>query len=108
MNEKEIKKYREEQDRKETEKMFKAINKNHKQAYEDWLLKEQIRKITKEKQAKREIMVNRILTVLVILSLLVLGIIMIVWLEKDNQEFMNTCTSKGYSENWCMKELGYE
>ncbi len=106
MNNEEIKRYREEQDMKETEKMFRAINKNHKQAYEDWLLKEQISKITREKQVKKETIVNRILIVLVILSLLVLGILMLVWLEKDSQEFMDTCTSKGYSENWCKSELG--
>ena len=106
MNNEEIKRYREEQYEKDTKEMFKAINKNHKQAYEDWLLKEQIRKITREKQEKKEVVVNFVLIVITFLLLLVLSIAMLVWLEKDNQEFMNTCTNKGYSETWCASELG--
>ena len=94
------------EDRKETEKMMKIINENHERAYKKYVSQQQANKNAKVNQEKKEIIVNFILVVFVFMILLGLMITMLVWLEKENEEFMNTCTSKGYSENWCKSELG--
>lgn len=106
MSKEDLIKYREEQDRKETEKMFKAIKENHDKAYNDHLLQEQQKKIVREKQEKKETIVNHILIVMMLLVLLAIGLVVLAILDKDGANFMQECTTAGYSENYCKSELG--
>lgn len=94
------------EDRKETEKMMKIINDNHEAAYKRYVSQQQKNKIINQKKEDKKAIVNFISIIFVFMVLLGLMITMLVWLEKDNEEFMNTCTSQGYSENWCRSELG--
>lgn len=102
---KEIERARRELDERETQKMFKAINANHKKAYNNWLLNEQVKKITKEKKDKKEIIVNFVWVVLAMIILATLMGTMLVWLSKDNEKFIEGCTAAGYSENYCRGQL---
>ena len=102
---KEIERARRELDERETQKMFKAINANHKKAYNNWLLNEQVKKITREKKDKKEIIVNFVWVVLAMIILATLMSTMLIWLAKDNQEFVNECTASGYSESYCRSQL---
>jgi len=105
MNKEEIRKYREEQDRKETKKMFDAIHKNHQQAFKkrrkQELLQEQVLKIQKEKETKRSF----IEVVIVFMILLALFVAMMFSLAKDNKEFVKQCTAAGDSISYCKSQL---
>lgn len=105
MNEKEIKRAREEFDEKETMKMIKAINENHERKYNQWLLNEQIKKINNEKHQKKEMIFNWIQVSLIFMILLSLMVLMLMYLEKDGAEFVEQCTAAGYSESYCMSQL---
>lgn len=104
--EKDLEKTRIENERKEERKMWDAINKNHKKAYKRYVAEQQKNKIMKQKQEKKETIIDFVFIVVVFMALLGLMATMLIWLHKDNEEFMNTCTSKGYSETWCASELG--
>lgn len=105
MSKEDLMKYREEQDRKETKKMFDAIHKNHQQVVEkrrnQKLLQAQVLKIQKEKEAKR----NFIEIVIVFMILLILSVVMMIGLAKSNEEFMEKCTAAGDSISYCRSQL---
>ena len=102
---KDLERARRELEERETQKMMEAINANHEQAYNKWLLNQQVKKITKEKKDKKEIIVNFVWVVLAMIILATLMGTMLIWLAKDNQEFVNECTASGYRESYCRSQL---
>ena len=105
MSKEDLKKYREELDRKETAKMMKAINEQNKRKKQERLLEEAKQEAARKKQEKKDERINFALIVVMFLTLLTLFVAMIVYLEKDNEEFMHECTTAGYSENYCRTQL---
>lgn len=94
-----------ENERKEERKLWAAINENYEKGRERRLMEEQVEKIKKEKEQKKAAIIDFALVVVVFIVLLALMITMLVWLGKDNEEFMKECTSSGSSETWCMKQI---
>lgn len=92
-------------DRKETQKIMKAINEQNKRKREERLLQEQKAKIAREKQAKKENVIDLITIVFMFLVLLGLFVGMLVYLHKDSEEFVKECTAAGYSETYCVSQL---
>ncbi len=94
-----------ENERKEERKLWDAINENYKKGRERRLMEEQAEKIKKEKEQKKETIIDFALVVVVFIVLLGLMITMLVWLGKDNEDFMKSCIESGSSETWCVKQI---
>lgn len=116
MSKEDLMKYREEQDRKETKKMFDAIHENYKKAnkkyheqqekeYNAKLLKEQQDKIKREKEQKKEVIVNFALVVVVILTLFSMMIAMLSFSTKSNKGSVEGCITAGFPQNYCENQL---
>lgn len=91
---KEIEMKRKEQDELETQKIMNAIHEQHKKAIQV------VEK--KEKGDKRDTI---IVTILVIMTIVLIGAISVMFLFKDNEDFMKKCTEAGYSESYCRSQL---
>ena len=106
MNNEEIKRYREEQDRKETEKIMKAINEQNKRRKQERLLQEQIDKLAREKQEKRELIIDFALVVVVILVLFSMLIAMLSFSAKSNKGSLDQCINAGFNQTYCESQVG--
>ena len=106
MNKEEIKRYREEQDRKETAKIMKAINEQNKRRRQERLLQEQIDKINKEKAQKKEVVINFALVVVVILTLFTMLIAMLSFSMKSNEGTLDQCVKTGFNQTYCERQMG--
>lgn len=106
MTKEEIKRYREEQDRKETAKIMKAINEQNKRRRQERLLQEQIDKINKEKAQKKEVIVNFAFVVVVILTLFTMLIAMLSFSMKSNEGTQDQCVKAGFNQTYCERQMG--
>ena len=102
---KDLERARREADRKETEKIMKAINEQCKRKQKERLLQEQIDKIAKEKKEKKEKTVDFIQVVVLFMFLMALVVTMLTLLYKDGEKHIKECTAMGYSEEYCISEL---
>lgn len=74
--------------------MQEVIKENHKKSYE-----EHMRKI--KKQNKKD----TILGYFVMLFVIVITCVCINLISKQEQDFVKTCTEKGYSQNYCIEHM---
>ena len=102
---KDIERARREADERETAKMMQAINENHERAFNKWLMNEQVKKITREKKEKKEVIINFVWIVLTIIVLAGLMGAMLAFLKEDTEQFMKGCSEAGYSESYCRSQL---
>ena len=94
--EKELKSVKEQKEREEERKLWDAINENHKKAYKRDLLQQQVNKIKKEKQLKKERRLN-IATIIVMLLMMITIILLSVYAFKNYNDVADKCDAeKGY------------
>lgn len=74
--------------------MQEVINENHERAYREYMKKY-------EKAQKKD----TILGYFVIAFIVAITSVCILLIAKQNKEFVQTCTSKGYSVNYCMDHM---
>lgn len=81
--------------------MQEMIKKNHEQANREY--KEKVRRYIelKKKQEKRD----RVLGYLIAAFIITISSVCILLIDKQNKEFVQTCTDKGYSVNYCMDHM---
>lgn len=81
--------------------MQEMIKKNHEQANREY--KEKVRRYIelKKKQEKRD----RVLGYLIAAFIITITCVCIALIDKQNKSFIDTCTSKGYSVNYCMNHM---
>lgn len=79
---------------KNQKSMQEIINENHEKAYREYMKKY-------EKAQKKD----TILGYFVIAFIIAITSVCILLIDKQNKEFVQTCTSKGYSVNYCMDHM---
>lgn len=81
--------------------MQEMIKKNHEQANREY--KEKVRRYIelKKKQEKRD----RVLGYLIAAFIITISCVCISLIDKQNKSFIDTCTGKGYSVNYCMDHM---
>lgn len=90
---------------KETKEMMKILNENCKRAKERTLKEQRDKKIEDEKKQKKENRKNIIQVILLSIFAIAMLITLVNGLSKMNKEEMDKCTSAGYSETWCNKQI---
>lgn len=79
---------------KNQKSMQEIINENHERAYREYMKKY-------EKAQKKD----TILGYFIITFIIAITSVCILLIDKQNKEFVQTCTSKGYSVNYCMDHM---
>lgn len=79
---------------KNQKSMQEIINENHERSYREYMKKY-------EKAQKKD----TILGYFVIVFIIAITSVCILLIDKQNKEFVQTCTSKGYSVNYCMDHM---
>ncbi len=81
--------------------MQEMIKKNHEQANREY--KEKVRRYIElqKKQQRRE----KILFYFIATFIITISSVCILLIDKQNKEFVQTCTGKGYSVNYCMDHM---
>ncbi len=79
---------------KNQKSMQEIINENHEKAYREYMKKY-------EKAQKKD----TILGYFVIAFIIAITSVCILLIDKQNKEFVQTCTDKGYSVNYCMDHM---
>ena len=79
---------------KNQKSMQEIINENHQRSYREYMKKY-------EKAQKKD----TILGYFVIVFIIAITSVCILLIDKQNKEFVQTCTSKGYSVNYCMDHM---
>lgn len=79
---------------KNQKSMQEIINENHERSYREYMKKY-------EKAQKKD----TILGYFVIVFIIAITSVCILLIDKQNKEFVQICTSKGYSVNYCMDHM---
>lgn len=79
---------------KNQKSMQEIINENHEKAYREYMKKY-------EKAQKKD----TILGYFVVAFIIAITSVCILLIDKQNKEFVQTCTDKGYSVNYCMDHM---
>ena len=79
---------------KNQKSMQEIINENHEKAYREYMKKY-------EKAQKKD----TILGYFVMAFIIAITSVCILLIDKQNKEFVQTCTEKGYSVNYCMDHM---
>ena len=81
--------------------MQEMIKKNHEKAHREYM--ENLRKNIKrqERQNRKE----KILTYFIAAFIITISCVCISLYDKQSKEFIETCTNKGYSVNYCMNHM---